>query len=131
MFIFNIKKIREDKNISLNKLNKLTGISRAYLFDLENNRKFNPTLAMLEKIAEALDVNIKELFYSIRDVEDLKEEMYNRIDKHGINSKEVLEVSQIIDLLLNIDGVFKHSQKCGNKKRRSLRCTNSSKQDKL
>lgn len=107
MFIFNIKNIREDKNISINRLNKLTGISRAYLFDLENNRKFNPTLAMLKKIAEALDVNIKELFYSIRDVEDLKEEMYQKIDEYGIDSKEVLELSQIIDLLLNVNGTFK------------------------
>lgn len=107
MFIFNIKNIREDKNISINRLNKLTGISRAYLFDLENNRKFNPTLAMLEKIAEALDVNIKELFYSIRDVEDLKEEMYHRIEVFGLDSKEVYEISQIIDLLLNVDGTFK------------------------
>ncbi len=29
--------------------------------------------------------------------------MYDRIDKFGLNSNEVLEISQIIDLLINID----------------------------
>ena len=28
--------------------------------------------------------------------------MYRRIDEYGRNSKEVLEVSQVIDLLINI-----------------------------
>ena len=102
MFVFNIKNIRKNKGISLKKLHEMTGISRAYLFDLENNRKFNPTLFILKKIAEELEVNIKDLFYSSNDIDDLKEEMYRRIDIYGLDSKEVLEVSQVIDLLINI-----------------------------
>lgn len=102
MLIFNIKNIRKNKGISLNRLHEMTGISRAYLYDLENNRRFNPTLFILQKIAEVLEVNIKDLFYSLNDIDNLKEEMYRRIDKYGINSKEVLEVSQVIDLLINI-----------------------------
>ena len=80
----------------------MTGISRGYLFDLENNRKFNPTLFILRKIAEELEVNIKDLFYSLDDIDNLKEEMYRRINVYGLDSKEVLEISQIIDLLINI-----------------------------
>lgn len=102
MIVFNIKNIRKSKKISLRKLSDMTGISRAYLFDLENNRRFNPTIFILEKIAEELDVNIKDLFYSLDDIENLKEEMYRRIDEFGINSKEVMEVSQVIDLLINV-----------------------------
>lgn len=102
MIVFNIKNIRKSKKISLRKLSDMTGISRAYLFDLENNRRFNPTIFILEEIAEELDVNIKDLFYSLDDIENLKEEMYRRIDLYGIGSKEVLEVSQVIDLLINV-----------------------------
>lgn len=102
MIVFNIKNIRKKKGITLYKLEKITGISRAYLYKLENNIKLNPTLAVLYSIANGLDVNIKDLFFSKFDIEDLKQEMYNRIDKFGLNSKEVLEVSQIIDLLINI-----------------------------
>lgn len=103
MIVFNIKKIREDRKISIRKLSKITDISRTYLSDLENNRRSNPTLLILENIATALDVNIKDLFYSELDINNLKEEMYSRIDKYGIKSTEALEISQIIDLLINID----------------------------
>lgn len=102
MYVFNIKNIRKNKGISLNKLHEMTGVSRAYLYDLENNRRFNPTMFILKKIAEVLEVNIKDLFYSLNELDNLKEEMYNRINKYGINSKEALEVSQIIDLLINV-----------------------------
>ena len=102
MFVFVIKSLREKKNISQYKLSQMTNISRTYLRNLENNKKCNPTMSVLQLIANALDVNIKDLFYSELDIDILKEEMYRRIDEFGINSKEVLEVSQVIDLLINI-----------------------------
>lgn len=102
MLIFVIKQLRRNKNISLSELSRRTNISRAYLFDLENNRRFNPTLKILSDISEALEVNIKDLFYTELDIENLREEMYEKIDKYGINSKEALEISQVIDLLINI-----------------------------
>ncbi len=103
MIVFNIQNLRKNKNISLYKLEKLTHLSRAYLSRLENNIKLNPSMNTLMRIANALDVNVKDLFYTTLDINNLKEEMYKRIDKYGINSKEVVEVSQTIDLLINID----------------------------
>lgn len=102
MYIFAIKPLRKSRNISLYELSNLTGVSRTYLRNLENNKSFNPTLFILDKIAEALNVTIKDLFYYDNDIEDLREEMNIRIEKFGIHSKEVLEISQIIDLLINI-----------------------------
>lgn len=102
MYIFTIKPLRKSRNISLYELSNLTGVSRTYLRNLENNKAFNPTLFILDKIAKALNVSIKDLFYYDNDIDNLKEEMYSRIDEYGINSKEALEVSQIIDLLVNI-----------------------------
>ena len=80
----------------------MTGINRPYLTQLENNKKFNPSLKIMYAIANALDVKIDDLFYSELDIDNLKEEMYRRIDKFGLRSKEVMEISQIIDLLINI-----------------------------
>ena len=102
MFIFVVKNIRENKKISLNKLSEKTGISKSYLHELENNKKFNVTLDKLYKIAKVLNVNIKDLFYTTLDLEDLRKELHNRINKYGLNSRETLEVSEIIDLLVNI-----------------------------
>lgn len=64
MIAFRIKEIRKNKNITLYNLSKNTSISRTYLRDLENNKKSNPTIQTLYKIALVLNVNIKDLFYS-------------------------------------------------------------------
>ena len=102
MVIFKIKEIRIKKNISLRRLSLMTDISRTYLRSLEENKKINPTLRILSDIAEALDVNIKDLFYSTADIDTLRNELHNRIDKYGIDSKEVMDISHTIDLLINI-----------------------------
>ena len=103
MFVFVVKNIRENKKISLNKLSEETRISKSYLHELESNKKFNVGLDKLYKISTALDVNIKELFYTSLDVEVLRKELHNRINKYGLNSKQVLEISKLIDLLVNIN----------------------------
>lgn len=102
MFVFIIKNVRESKNITLYRLMKLTGLSYSYLSELENNKVFNPSLKTMHIIATALDVKIDDLFYSELDLEKLREEMHSRIEIFGLDSKEVLEVSQIIDLLINV-----------------------------
>jgi len=103
MTVFNIKQVRKNKNISLKELSDMTNISVSYLSDLENNKKTNPTLYTLYVVAKALEVNIKDLFYTKLDIDKLKEIMYKRIDKFGLNSPEVMEISQIIDLLVTLD----------------------------
>ena len=103
MIVFRIKQIRESKNITAYRLAKDVKISRSYLSELENNKKMNVSLEVLVNIADYLNVNVKDLFYTTFDINSLKQKMYRRIDKYGINSKEALEVSQIIDLRINID----------------------------
>ncbi len=102
MFVFIIKNVRESKNITLYRLMKLTGLSYSYLSELENNKVFNPSLKTMHIIATALNIKIDDLFYSELDLEKLREEMHNKIEIFGLDSKEVLEVSQIIDLLINV-----------------------------
>lgn len=54
---------RSDKNVTLVKLAKLTGISKSALNNIENE-KVSPTLDELEAIAKALDTRITDLFDS-------------------------------------------------------------------
>lgn len=54
---------RSNKNITLIKLAKLTGISKSALNNIENE-KVSPTLDELEAIAKALDTRITDLFDS-------------------------------------------------------------------
>lgn len=103
MFVFIIKNVRKKKGVTLYRLAKLTKLSYSYLSELENNKVFNPSLATMHKIATALNVTINELFYSKLDIDMLKEEMYRRINEFGIDSTEVLEISNIIDLLVTMN----------------------------
>ncbi|MBO0539041.1 XRE family transcriptional regulator [Clostridium botulinum] len=62
----NLKKIREEKNISQSKLAILADISRSYVSEIEAGKK-TPSLDVLEKIAEALEVCVALLLINTRD----------------------------------------------------------------
>ena len=59
----NIKKYRKEKNLTQQDLADPAGISRQYVTDIENeNRNKHITIAILGRIADAMNVNI-ELFF--------------------------------------------------------------------
>ena len=102
MFIFVIKKIRNQKKVSMKELCEKTKLSRSYLIKLENNHLNTCSLETLKKISDAIEVNIKDLFYTVYDIEDLKEELNEIVDEYGLSSEEALEMSRLIDSLMNI-----------------------------
>lgn len=61
MFGKNIKYIRESKNIGVNELSRLSGVNASYISALERDEKKNPSVAILEKLANALEVSIDEI----------------------------------------------------------------------
>lgn len=61
----NIWKIRNERGLSLDDLELLTGINRNRINRIEQeNPKYLPNILELEKIAEALDLKIIDLFDS-------------------------------------------------------------------
>ena len=58
----NIKNLRTLKKLTIRELEKKTGISKAYICDLENGKRTNPSQETLEKLAEVLDTTISELY---------------------------------------------------------------------
>lgn len=56
-----INTLRTKQDLTLEKLAYENDISKGYLSELEAGKKL-PSLKMLEKIADALEVDIKELF---------------------------------------------------------------------
>ncbi len=59
--IFNIKEIREKRNMSLSTLERKSGVSRSHLNYIEQNEKM-PTLIVVIKIAKGLGVSILDLY---------------------------------------------------------------------
>ncbi len=57
----NIKEVAEIKGVTPYKISKEAGISNSYLSDLLRNKSSNPSIEILKKIADALDVSVMEL----------------------------------------------------------------------
>ena len=60
--MLNIKSIRQEKKLSQVDLAESTGLSAAYINELEKGKKTNPTVDTLTKISQALEVPITALF---------------------------------------------------------------------
>ena len=59
----NIKKYRLEQKLTQQDLADLSSVSRQYICDIENkNRNKHITIAILGKVADALDINIIEFF---------------------------------------------------------------------
>jgi len=57
----NIKKLRQVKDLSQDRLSKLADVSYNSIIKLETGGITNPTIETLQKIAKALDVSVDDL----------------------------------------------------------------------
>lgn len=63
MYHNQIKKIREEKGITLVELSDLSGVSVGYLCHLEKGSRNNPSIDVMDKISKALSKSIAEIFF--------------------------------------------------------------------
>lgn len=64
MYNNQVKKVREEKGITLVKLSKISGVSVGYLCHLEKGSRKNPSIEIMEKISKALNKSITEIFFT-------------------------------------------------------------------
>ncbi len=57
----NLRKLREEKNLSQEKLARLADVANNTIIKIEAGKNQNPTLDTLKKIAKALEVSIDDL----------------------------------------------------------------------
>jgi transcriptional regulator with XRE-family HTH domain len=57
----NIKKLREAKGLSQEKLARLADVANNTLIKMESGENNNPTLETLKKVAKALEVSVDDL----------------------------------------------------------------------
>ena len=63
MYHNQIKKIREEKGLTLIKLSNLSGVSVGYLCHLERGTRNNPSIEVMERISNALNKSIAEILF--------------------------------------------------------------------
>ena len=59
----NLKKYREQKQLTIRELSEISGISMGYICHLEHGTRNNPSKIVMQKIAKALGKNITEIFF--------------------------------------------------------------------
>jgi len=57
----NLKKLREKKGLSQDRLAKLADVANNTIIKIEQGENENPTLGTLKKVAKALDISVDEL----------------------------------------------------------------------
>mgnify|MGYP001623732855 CR=1 FL=1 len=83
----NIKKFRLEQKLTQQELADISGVSRQYICDIENNnRNKHITIAILGRIADALDLNIVEFFI---EEDELRMEVRSVIDVFNHNKETV------------------------------------------
>jgi len=63
MYNNQVKRVREEKGITLVKLSEMSGVSVGYLCHLEKGSRKNPSIEIMEKISRALNKSITEIFF--------------------------------------------------------------------
>ncbi|MFV8826790.1 helix-turn-helix domain-containing protein [Alkalihalobacterium sp. APHAB7] len=66
----NIRELRRKKGLSLDRLSELSGVSKSYLSYIERGLQTNPSLSVLEKMAQALGVELIHLIEVMNSEED-------------------------------------------------------------
>ena len=83
----NIKKFRLEQKLTQQELADISGVSRQYICDIENNnRNKHITIAILPRIADAMDLNIVEFFI---EEDELRMEVRSVIDVFNHNKETV------------------------------------------
>lgn len=57
----NIKKLRQEKNLTISEFAKRSGVAKSYLSSLERNSQSNPSIEVLIKVSKVLGVSVDDL----------------------------------------------------------------------
>ncbi|PLR76928.1 transcriptional regulator [Bacillus sp. V3-13] len=80
-----VKKIRQEKKMSLSELADQAGVAKSYLSSLERNLQRNPSIQFLEKISSVLGVSVDTLINEQPNKEELDSDWMNLV-KEAMNS---------------------------------------------
>ncbi|QRG66242.1 helix-turn-helix domain-containing protein [Brevibacillus choshinensis] len=87
-----IKKLRNEKGISLSQLAERAGVAKSYLSSIERDIQSNPSLQFIEKIAQVLDVPMNVLIendsLTEHDLDDEWSQLVLEAMRSGVSKEE-------------------------------------------
>lgn len=63
VYMNNLKKYRKNKNLTIQELSELSGVSMGYICHLERGSRKNPSREIMEKISKVLEEPITKIFF--------------------------------------------------------------------
>src|SRR5690625_3544462 len=102
-----IRKLRKEKNMSIRQLAKFTGVSAAYISQIENNYRKNPTPHVLRSLADGLGLNYNDFLSQINQLANTRigEHNYfydqrNEIPSDSVQKQTIAKSLDLYDILL-------------------------------
>ncbi|MFG6147951.1 helix-turn-helix domain-containing protein [Halobacillus sp. B23F22_1] len=62
-----IRKLRLGKGLSVNQFANLSGVSKSYISNIERGVQKNPSLSVMRKLANTLDVSLEDLLAHVNE----------------------------------------------------------------
>ncbi|WP_010094011.1 helix-turn-helix domain-containing protein [Ornithinibacillus scapharcae] len=103
MIGYNISAIRREKGLSLSELAEKADISKSYLSNIERNLNDNPSIQVLVKIAQVLNVDIRKLIDIDSTEKVLDPEWVDFIEelrRLGLEKEALQELKPIIEFMI-------------------------------
>lgn len=94
-----LRKIRKENGLSIRKTGELTGISHAYLSQIENGKRPKPKPDIIKKLSKALNVNYVDLMEKAGYFEDLPQVEKERL---SVNIDYQFHLGEMLDDALNV-----------------------------
>lgn len=117
----NIKKIREKKGWSINKLKLESGVGYATLHDLESGKSQNLSLVNLEKVAKALNsttdelLNIESVEFTVCDITETVDVIFES-DELELDNEKLTDIEKELLKDFFISGIENVRRKRGERK---------------
>lgn len=102
MFAFLIDRYMLERNVSVEKIIDVTGLPREEVEKIIRNEINDVPLSVIYKIAKVLDISISKLYYSIDDLDKLRERLNWKVKNYNIDDYEVKELVRIINIFQDI-----------------------------
>ncbi len=89
-----IKKLRTDKQLTLDELSESTGLSKGYLSKLENGHRGTPKAETITKLARGLDIEYEDLMFHAGYI---SKQEFNRINELIKNTDHINDLKDTIN----------------------------------
>ncbi|MCA1055138.1 helix-turn-helix domain-containing protein [Rossellomorea aquimaris] len=94
-----LKHYRDVRGITINELSHLAGISKSYISSIERGIQKNPSIRVLQKLADTLEISLSQLLEFRTEETVIDEEwlqLVQRAIEEGLTKHEFLEYIQYI-----------------------------------